>query len=150
MNYIDLINNEVNAFVKWSLQDVVHILGLIIIIDIVLGFAKAWIIKDFSSYKARTGIVSHIFALLVSVFAHSFGVWNNMEFFDTAIWLLVLSYLGSIIENLAIMGVPVPSIVTNKLVQVRKFLDDNVKSDVVDEAKKIVDNKTTDDKTKGV
>lgn len=145
MQYLDLVNNEVNAFVKWSLQDVVHILGLIIIMDIVLGFTKAWVTKTFSSYKARTGIVSHMFALLLSLFAHSFGVWNNMEFFDTVIWLLVIAYLGSMLENLAVLGVPIPNVVTDKLAQVRDFLDDSAKSDVKDEAKKIIDNKADED-----
>lgn len=148
MHYLNLLNNYVNTFILWSVKDVVHILGTIVIIDIITGLTKAWLTKEFSSNKARTGIVSHTFALIIATTAHAFGSLNNLEFFDTVIWLMIIAYLGSIIENLAILGVPIPNVVTDKLSQVRDFLDDSAKKDIKVEAEKVLDNKITE-KTKG-
>lgn len=92
------------------------LLVFIVILDIFLGMAKAWVTGTYKSAIARKGLVSHGALLLI---AFAIYPWTAEVGFsalaDTLLVFFCLSYISSVIGNLEALGVPMPEWLKAKL-----------------------------------
>ncbi len=82
---------------------------LAVIVDVALGFGKAWATKTFISEKARTGLVAHVSLLTIGMILYpQMSILGFAVVADTFISFFILAYVASIAGNLKAMGVPIP------------------------------------------
>jgi len=81
------------------------LLFIVVVLDILFGSARAWVLNEYNSRKSREGIVTHGGILLVMGLIYPFllflglgGICNGFMAF------LTLSYFSSIIGNWVLMG----------------------------------------------
>jgi phage-related holin len=91
----------------------VQVIIVLVAIDVVLGVVAAFIKKEFVLGKVagfmQKGVVS--FAFGFAVLAAIGQAFPSLAFAITvAYWLVVLALLGSILDNLAKLGIPMPRI----------------------------------------
>jgi phage-related holin len=91
----------------------IKIIVILVGIDVVLGIIAAFMKKDFILGKLagfmKRGVLVYVFgfAVLVAV-EQAFPSLATMV--TVAYWLIILALIGSILDNLAKIGVPVPKI----------------------------------------
>nr|DAT43090.1 MAG TPA: holin [Bacteriophage sp.]DAV69780.1 MAG TPA: holin [Caudoviricetes sp.] len=91
----------------------VFILLVLVVADVVTGFCKAWALKNFSSRKARTGIVTHSAIFIITAIGYPFFLFANAgALADMIITALCASYGASLVTNLDILGLKIPYITT--------------------------------------
>lgn len=92
----------------------IKFIAILLVADIILGIAAAIASKEFNFNKLAAfmskGVVPYLFGFaVVEVVAFGFGTYGQMV--ATVIFVaIVLNLLGSIISNLATLGVNMPSI----------------------------------------
>lgn len=91
--------------------ELLGILATLLLLDFVTGFMAAWVNKELSSRQGLVGIVRKLGTLSALILAHMIdralgeGAW-----IQTATCVLLITNEGvSIVENLAVLGVPVPA-----------------------------------------
>lgn len=110
-----LEDNEANYFL--------FVLFVLTVLDIFLGFSKAFVKGDLSSTIGRKGVVSHT-AIFTTIFtltkvAEIAQVDQIETAMNTMICFLGLSYVISIVENLSELGAPIPASWKEKLKKLR-------------------------------
>lgn len=112
----------------------------LMIIDYITGVIKAIINKKLSSEVGYKGILKKISLFIVVAVANIVDmiVFSNSMFLRQGILLLFISNEGiSIIENLALIGVPIPKSIISVLSQVRKASKtENLNKEKVEEIEK--------------
>lgn len=84
-------------------------LCIFMLLDFITGFCKGYIKKCLSSRKAKLGIIKKIGLLVLVIVANIVDHISGTSIFRGMIISIILGTEGlSIIENLAIMGVPIP------------------------------------------
>lgn len=107
---IEAISDFATAFGTWQIQ----IIAIILALDVILGIAAAIASKSFNFNKLAmfmaTGVLPFLFGFaVVEIFASRFGIYGQMA--TTAIFAaIILNLLGSIISNLANLGLNMPTI----------------------------------------
>lgn len=113
-----------------------QVMMILVGIDILTGVCKAFLNHDFASKSFRQGIVSKAGYVVIVILAFQLDklVGNAQPLFRTATAIFYIAVEGSsIIENLGVMGVPVPKFIAERLVQLKGSVD---KADLGEEAKK--------------
>lgn len=104
------ITDFATAFGTWEIK----ILVVLIIVDVVLGISAAIASKSFNFNRLATfmatGVLPYLLGFaIVEMIASGFGTYGQIG--GTIIFVaIVLNLLGSIISNLANLGVNMPSI----------------------------------------
>lgn len=100
-----------------------------IVLDYITGIIKAWLTDKISSSKGYQGIIKKSLILIVIIVANmTDSILNTNGLFRNAICYIYVSIEAiSILENLAACGVPIPQPIIDKLVQLRKSAEDNLK-----------------------
>lgn len=114
-----------------------QVMMILVGIDILTGVCKAFINHDFASKSFRQGIVSKAGYVVIVILAFQLDklVGNSQPIFRTATAIFYIAVEGSsIIENLGVMGVPVPKFIAERLTQLKGSVD---KADLVEDAKKV-------------
>jgi toxin secretion/phage lysis holin len=119
-------------------DDLLGFLFLLVISDIVTGLAKAWVTKTLESNKMRLGAVHKAgIILLVIICAYADKFWievfgspihlGDTDLFirDWGIIYFCLEELISILENLAVIGVPIPKWLRSILSQVNDTINNS-------------------------
>lgn len=92
------------------------ILLILIVTDIVTGLIKAFKNKDLNSGFGLIGLLKHSVVIMVTLI---FGVitysYNAGEYYNLFIFFYFIQYAISIIENLDVMGIPVPNFLVKRL-----------------------------------
>lgn len=99
------------------------LLILLIVVDMITGTVKAIANKQYSSSKAGRGFSKKIGYLVIVILAHQFDSMMPQEapvIRTIAIFFYIWVESSSIIENLAILGVPIPKAIVDVLEQVKK------------------------------
>lgn len=118
---------------------------LVMVIDYITGMIKAWINADLSSRTGIKGIVKKVCYLLVVCVAavvdwllasglQKIGIDVEINYLFgviVAIWLII-NELISILENLAIIGVPLPSFLTAIVYKLKVAVENNAETDEKD------------------
>lgn len=103
-----------------------QVMMILIGIDIITGVFKAFINHDFASKDFRQGIVSKAGYVVIVILAFQLDklVGNKEPLFRTATAIFYIAVEGSsIIENLGIMGVPIPKFISQRLTQLKGSVD---------------------------
>jgi len=86
------------------------LLFIVIILDIALGTLRAWAQGGYSSRKAREGLVTHGFLLLVLAIVCPLLAFVGLgAITQTFMGLIALSYVSSILTNWKMLGGFVPN-----------------------------------------
>ena len=99
--------------------------AVLMAIDFATGFLNAWARREVQSAKMRTGLAKKLgeIAALVATKLCVTGMALPPELMTGVSLYIVLMELVSITENLALLGIPVPKRVRQKLKNVRDELE---------------------------
>lgn len=99
---------------------------LTVCFDIILGTLKAFNMDTVNSDINKTGITKHVAIILFVMFMiYLFKPLEIEEFSSIFIMFYIASYLLSIIENVTLLGVPVPSWVKKHFSTLKEMGDKN-------------------------
>lgn len=118
--YIGAIVGGIGGFLfgKWDLP--LQILLASIVLDYISGMLKAFYLDEVSSKKGYKGIVKKVGILFTIIVANLTDMILGLTIFRSAICMFFcMNELISVLENIALMGVPVPDFLTNKLIQTK-------------------------------
>ncbi len=91
----------------------VQIIVILIGIDVILGVVAAYMKKDFILGKLagfmKNGVLAYVFGFAV-LLAVGQAFPSLAIIVTVAYWLIILALVGSILDNLGKIGVPVPKI----------------------------------------
>jgi toxin secretion/phage lysis holin len=111
----------------------VNLLLYLIVFDIFLGILKAFKLKKLSSCIGLNGLVKHSTIIIIIIL---FGLWSPVFELEVIylglIIFFIVQYLISIVENLNLIGVPLPKMLVDKLYQ---YDEDNPQWKDVEDAK---------------
>lgn len=110
---------------KIVIHDVfIYILIIFIIFDIITGTLKAFKNETVYTKINKKGITNHITIILLCIFfSWVFNIFNFGELSKILILFYIASYSLSIIENLGIMGVPLPQWLSKKFILLQEETD---------------------------
>lgn len=115
----------------WSLG--MRILLILVGVDVLTGILKAWQKGSFTSREFRQGLISKLgyIALIIVAYQLDLILQNEIPMVRDIVVIFYIAVEGSsIIENLGLMGVPIPDIIAKKL----KVLNDSLTDSEDDEA----------------
>lgn len=103
-------------FESTSKNDYIFFLLILILLDFLTGNAKAWKWKVSDSSVGLKGIIKHTLTYLFYFLLLAFFKYVQMEEIGMIfIYLILLNYVLSIMENLAVMGVYIPKFLRAKV-----------------------------------
>ena len=112
---VKIITDLATAFGTWQMM----FIAIFLVADIILGLAAAIASKEFNFNKVagfmKTGVIPYLFGFaVVEMVASQFGQLGQIA--TTAIFIaIVLNLIGSIISNLANLGVNMPTVLKKKV-----------------------------------
>lgn|SRR5699024_1266028 len=128
---------------KEILETVTHnyiFIGLvtIIIFDFITGVFKGIYLKTLSSEYGIKGIVRMLTVLILIIIIGFFTTLTKQDYiFFTFAMFFILEYIISIIENLTLMNIPLPSFLTDFIMNFRtmneKKLEEQMRGDIKDD-----------------
>lgn len=124
MNGVDLMGLGVRNFTLFFTDiHMINVVLFLIFIDILLGVSIAiFINKNFMSKSAYVGYIKKIGILVSIVIANVLDIILGLEgvLMKTTVWFYIAYELSSIMEHLALLGVPLPPAWANALEVVRQ------------------------------
>lgn len=115
---------EYKIISHFLLTDTRGIMVLVALIDIITGILKAIKNKVLSSEVSKWGTVTH--TMIVMGFSLGYSMCQEFkvqQFFEPFMWVMIFTYLLSILENMGEMGAPLPKSLIN-VVNVLKDIND--------------------------
>lgn len=121
MDFNELLQQVHFADWKWMLILPASLMA----IDFLTGFLGAWIRNDIQSAKMRSGLAKKCGELCVILIGELFTVGMNLpqSFMEAISLYIMFMELVSNVENLAIIGVRLPTSWTDKLEQVKRHYE---------------------------
>ena len=116
------------AYVFGGMDSLMAVLLIFIAIDLLSGFIKAWVNKEFKSSKFYIGGVKKVGILLVVAVATQLDtlmVGETVIFRVTAITYYIANEGFSILENWGALGLPLPKQLKDALAKLKEGGDDN-------------------------
>lgn len=113
-------NSLYEQFVLLSSNILIHAMIISAVGDIITGTAVAFKKCCLHSRAGLQGAIKHLCVLVLMLISYPYMTLLNLDIY--ANWIVgffILSYIISIIENLAAMGVPIPEFLTRYLYQVK-------------------------------
>lgn len=130
VNYIKTgfaIAGTVFTYLFGGFDRVFQTLLVFIVIDYITGISKAYVSGNVNSYKGIKGITKKIFVLFLVAMGNMLdGIMNVQEpYIRTVVCYFLIANEGiSILENLAVIGIPIP----DKLKSVLEALKEDKKA----------------------
>ena len=128
---------------KEILETVTHnyiFIGLVtvIIFDFITGLFKGVYLKTLSSEYGIKGIVRMLTVLILIIIIGFFTTLTKQDYiFFTFAMFFILEYIISVIENLTLMNIPLPSFLTDFIMNFRtmneKKLEEQMRGDMKDD-----------------
>lgn len=108
---------------------------ILMAIDIITGFAKAWASKEVQSSKMRAGIVKKVgeMMLIVAVGVVCYAMMLPVEIFYCVSFYIAFMEGVSVLENLDLVGVPIPKRIENVINNVSNSIASDEDSDELNE-----------------
>ena len=124
------MNNILKEFITVTQNEYLYILLFFIVFDIITGTLKAFSTNTVNSKINKHGITSHITIFLFCIFfTWVFCFFDVNEYSEVLIMFYIVSYGLSIIENLSLMGVPIPQWLIEKFKVLQDETNRGVESD---------------------
>ena len=102
----------------------VHILVILVFMDIVIGTAKAFILKQGDSSIGLKGLIKHSLVLLLLFFVNVYLPIFNYNYVARGLDIFFIVQYGiSFCENWGALGLPMPSIVRKSLIRLDDEMD---------------------------
>lgn len=101
------------------------LLLLVVGLDILTGWSKATFLKELSSSISLRGLGKHFTVITFGIFIYPILTFVGFE--EVAIAMLgvvIITYLISLAENMAILGFPMPTWVIDRLQKVKQVLEE--------------------------
>ena len=120
IQYIAAIIGGVGGFLfgKWDLP--LQILLTSIVLDYIAGMLKAFYLGEVSSKKGYKGLIKKVGILFVIAVSNLTDLILGLTIFRSAICMFFcMNELISVLENLSSIGIPIPSVLKNKLIQTK-------------------------------
>ena len=121
ISYISAIFGGVGGFLfgKWDLPLKILLAGMML--DYVSGMLKAFYLGEVSSKTGYKGLIKKVGILFTIVVANLTDLILGLTVFRSAICMFFcMNEFISILENISAMGVPIPDILKDKLIQTKK------------------------------
>ena len=121
ISYISAIFGGVGGFLfgKWDLPLKILLAGMML--DYVSGMLKAFYFGEVSSKAGYKGLIKKVGILFTIVVANLTDLILGLTVFRSAICMFFcMNEFISILENISAMGVPIPDILKDKLIQTKK------------------------------
>lgn len=128
--FISLIVGVVNDELKTLL--------LLILIDLICGLITAAVFKKspktdsggLSSNEMRKGVFKKVGILIIVVVAHQIDLLLHIEYIMYAVEIsLIIEEILSIVENIGLMGIPIPSVIASAIDLLNKKLNEVMKGE---------------------
>lgn len=104
----------------------IHILIFVVIFDILSGLTKSFLGKATESTKGLTGLIKHALVVILCLFIYPYLQLLGFQMEANAfIIFFITTYSISIVENLGMIGIPLPQFIKENLVKLRNLSDDN-------------------------
>lgn len=104
---------------------ILHAFVWLVIFDIISGLAKSFTNNKTHSTKGLLGVVKHLLVVCLVLIAYPY---LNAMGFSVVSNLFVVSYIVmygiSLAENLGQLGLPLPKVITSKLLKLKDSLDE--------------------------
>ena len=98
-----------NAVIDMLHSGIFHILISLILIDIITGYAKAYKNKIIDSKIGTNGIIRHTIVIILQVFVGIFSRIYGVDYVSIVLCVFNIGNYGtSILENLNMLGIPMP------------------------------------------
>ncbi|MBP3930053.1 MAG: phage holin family protein [Peptostreptococcaceae bacterium] len=120
MHYIAAIVGGVTDFLfgAWDLP--LQILLTAIVLDYVSGMLKAFYLGEVSSRVGYKGLIKKVGILFTIVVANLTDLILGLHIFRSAICMFFcMNELISVLENISALGIPIPDILKDKLIQTK-------------------------------
>lgn len=107
--------------------EMLSILGVLIVVDYVTGATCAYLRQELSSEQSIRGIAKKLASIALLILAHMLDVLLDQGFpvvQTAALWLLIANEGISITENLAELGVPIPTVMRDALAKLNHDADE--------------------------
>lgn len=120
IHHIGVIIGGIGGFLfgKWDLP--LQILLTAIVLDYISGMLKAFYLGEVSSRVGYKGLIKKVGILFTIVVANLTDLILGLTIFRSAICMFfVMNELISVLENIALLGVPIPEFLTSKLIQTK-------------------------------
>lgn len=117
---ICLIIGAVGGFLfgKWDLP--LQILLTAMVLDYISGMLKAFYLEEVSSKVGYKGLIKKVGILFTVVVANLTDLILGLTVFRSAICMFFcMNELISVLENVALLGVPIPEFLASKLIQTK-------------------------------
>ncbi len=117
---IGLIIGAVGGFLfgKWDLP--LQILLTAMVLDYISGMLKAFYLEEVSSKVGYKGLIKKVGILFTVVVANLTDLILGLTVFRSAICMFFcMNELISVLENVALLGVPIPEFLSSKLIQTK-------------------------------
>lgn len=117
MNIIEMFQNGIVDYLPQTIIVMLITYLVIKVLDFVSGLLKTWKNKNYKSSKMRDGLIRWIAELLAIILVILIDMLFKLDFYICGLTLALFVYkeTGSIIENLAELGVNLPSVLKDKL-----------------------------------
>lgn len=105
-------------FGNWDLP--LQILLAAMVLDYISGMLKAFYLGEVSSRKGYKGLIKKVGILFTIIVANLTDMILGLTIFRSAIAMFFcMNELISVLENVALLGVPIPEMLTDKLIQTK-------------------------------
>ena len=119
-HHIGVILGGIGGFLFGSWDLPLQILLVAMVLDYISGILKAFYLGEVSSRVGYKGLVKKVGILFTIVVANLTDIVFGLTIFRSAICMFFcMNELVSVLENIALLGVPIPEFLTNKLIQAK-------------------------------
>ena len=132
ISYLSAIFGGLGGFLfgKWDLPLKILLAGMVL--DYISGMLKAFYFREVSSRIGYKGLIKKTGILFTIVVANLTDTILGLTMFRSAICMFFcVNEFISVLENVSVIGVPIPDIFKDRLIQVRKnIVTDNNKDNI--------------------
>ena len=121
MSYIGAIAGGIGGFLfgRWDLP--LKVLFYSMVLDYISGMLKAFYLGEVSSKKGYKGLIKKVGILFTIAVANLTDLILGLAVFRSAICIFFcMNECISVLENVSSMGVPIPDILKDKLIQTKQ------------------------------
>lgn len=120
IHYLGAILGGIGGFLFGSWDLPLQILLVAIVLDYISGMLKAFYLGEVSSRTGYKGLIKKVGILFTIVVANLTDLILGLTIFRSAICMFfVMNELISVLENIALLGVPIPEFLSSKLIQTK-------------------------------
>lgn len=114
------IMNIYNAIRDMVNNPLIHIFSGAILFDVITGFLASFVTKKTNSTTGLKGLFKHLIVLIMVTAAYPYlSVLHFEGIAETVLIFYITIYAVSIVENLGKMGIPLPDIITSRLLKLK-------------------------------